>query len=182
MSFAQAISFEPQQNAPRLSEGDVMLRAYDLADFDAMWAFFQTERARFIGGPQSPRGLWYEMASEHGSWPLRGMGGWSIEAGGALAGQIVIHQPPHFPEVEIGWTLFDGFEGRGIATQAAQMALYWFWNTTEHPTLVSYVTPGNARSEALARRLGATPDRDAQRPEGESAAETTVYRHRRPLQ
>ena len=56
-------------------------------------------------------------------------------------------------------------------------ALQWAWENG-FETLVSYITPGNDRSVALAERLGATPDATAPRPDGESASETLVYRHR----
>ena len=41
-------------------------------------------------------------------------------------------------------------------------------------TLVSYITPGNDRSIALAERLGAAPDPDAPLPEGFQVAETVL--------
>ncbi|WP_425037802.1 GNAT family N-acetyltransferase [Primorskyibacter sp. S187A] len=180
MHFASAISFQPRAEAPRLSAGEVALRGHVLADFDAFWAFFQTDRAAYVGTPKTPTHLWYGLGSEIASWQMRGIGGWAVELNGALAGQVAIMQPPHFPEVEIGWTLFDGFEGRNIGFRAARLALDWFWSTTDHPSLVSYITPENARSIALAERLGASHDPLAILPADETPAETIVYRHRRP--
>ena len=181
MTFSQALSFTPRSEAPRLADGALALRHHVLSDFDAMWAFYQTDRAEFIGAPKNPTHLWYGMGSEVASWGLRGIGGWAIESDGQLAGQVAIMQPPHFPEIEIGWTLFDGFEGKNLAYRAAKLALEWFWQNTNENTLVSYITPENSRPIALAQRLGARHDPDAKRPAGESPEETAVYRHRRPV-
>lgn len=181
MSFTDAPTFTPRPQAPRLAAGDVVLRGHQLADFDAFWRFYETtDRAGYMGAPKSRTHLWYGLSSEIVSWQLKGFGAWAIETGGEMAGQVAVTQPPHFPEIEIGWTLFDGFEGRGLAAQAARLALDWVWTETGADTLVSYITPENARSIALARRLGATHDPDAPLPEGEGPEETLVYRHRRP--
>lgn len=167
--------------APRLVGKEVVLRGHELGDFDVFWAFYQSsDRVAYVGAPKTRTHLWYGMGSEIAAWPLTGMGGWAIETKGQLAGQVAVTQPPHFPEVEIGWTLFDGFEGHGIAAQAAQLALTWVWSQTDQTTLVSYIHPDNTRSIALATRLGAEHDPDAKLPLGEGSAETLVYRHRRP--
>lgn len=182
MSFTDAQTFSPRPQAPRLAAGDVVLRGHELSDFDAFWSFYETTtRAEYMGTPKSRTHLWYGLSSEIVSWHLKGFGAWAIETGGAkggeMAGQIAITQPPHFPEIEIGWTLLDGFEGRGIAMRAAHLALGWFWTHTGAETLVSYISPDNARSIALARRLGATRDPQAPLPDGETPTETVVYRH-----
>lgn len=181
MTFANAISFKPLAEAPRLAADGVVLCAHKLEDFDAFWSFYKTDRSKFMGAPNNTTHLWYGLGSEIASWPLRGFGAWRIEADGALAGQIAITQPPHFPEIELGWTLFDGFEGKGLAYSAAKLALNWFWSATDRQTLVSYITPENDRSIALAKRLGAEHDPAAKLPMGETAEETVIYRHRRPL-
>jgi RimJ/RimL family protein N-acetyltransferase len=110
-------------------------------------------------------------------WDLMGHGAWGIESkDGTFLGQIGILKPPHFPEAEIGWTLLKEAEGQGCAFEAATGVLQWAWDNG-FETLVSYITPENARSVALAERLGAVLDTDAQLPEGETPEETIVYRH-----
>ena len=106
-----------------------------------------------------------------------GHGGWAIETTeGALAGQVAITKPPHFAETEIGWILFDGFEGRSLAFEAARLALDWAWSALPLSTLVSYIDAGNARSIALAERLGAVMDPKAARHDDRDV----VYRHSAP--
>ncbi|HKK35900.1 MAG TPA: GNAT family N-acetyltransferase, partial [Paracoccaceae bacterium] len=105
---------------PELETERLRLRAPSEADFEPFAAFYATERSRFVGGPL-PRGkVWRSHAALVGHWALRGYGWWSLEerATGALAGRVGLFHPEGWPEPEIGWTLFDGFEGRGYATEA----------------------------------------------------------------
>jgi RimJ/RimL family protein N-acetyltransferase len=76
-------------------------------------------------------------------------------------GQVGINHGPLFPEKELGWLLYEGFEGQGYAAEAAIAMRDWAWCSLDVPSLVSYCDPGNARSIALAQKLGAVPDPDA---------------------
>jgi RimJ/RimL family protein N-acetyltransferase len=164
--------------APIIQTARLRLRGHVLSDMAAFAAFFASDRAVYIGKPKNRAHLWYGFASEVGSWPLMGHGGWAVETrDGALAGQVAITKPPHFPETEIGWTLFEGFEGKGLAQKATSAALCWAEASGKFDTLVSYITPENGRSIALAKRLGATHDATAALPDGETAQDTVVYRH-----
>lgn len=162
--------------APTLTGQTARLRPHVAADVDTLWDFFQTERAQYVSAPKNKTHLWYAFGAEVASWTLHGMGAWAIDVDGELAGQISVMQPPHFPEVEIGWIMFDGFEGRGIAFECAQLALDYTWSHITPPSLVSYIDEQNTRSIALAERLGATPDPNAEKYDEEDI----VYRHRRP--
>lgn len=165
--------------APTLTTDRLTLRAHVMADFAPLYALFASDRARYMGGPVSAKDMWYWIASEVGSWPLQGFGSWAIERtnDGAFMGQVGINKPHHFPETELGWVLLAPFEGHGYAQEAASTARDWYWSNTNADTLVSYVTPGNTRSETLAARLGAALDETAKRPTGETRTETAVYRH-----
>lgn len=159
--------------APTLACDAVRLRPHRMEDMEAFAAFYAGPRAAHVDAPTSRTHLWYGFASEVGSWDLVGHGGWAIETpDGRLAGQVAIGWPPHFPERELGWILFDGFEGRGLAHAAARLALDWAAEALG-PPLVSYIHRDNARSIALAERLGAVRDDAALRPD----AGDLVYRH-----
>ncbi|KUF09451.1 GNAT family N-acetyltransferase [Pseudoponticoccus marisrubri] len=165
--------------APILHTPRLTLRPHLRSDMDTFWTFFQGDRAGYVSAPATRSQLWYGFASEVGSWDLMGHGGWGVDLkDGTFIGQVAIGQPPHFPELEIGWIVFDGHEGQGYAQEAATAALHWAWGALPIDTLVSYIHPGNTRSIALAERLGAQHDPDAPRPDGETPAETLVYRHR----
>ncbi|MCL3881276.1 GNAT family N-acetyltransferase [Marivita sp. GX14005] len=164
-------------DAPIINTSRLTLRPHIASDLDTLCDLFATEHARFIGGPLGRKEAWRLLASEVAMWELMGHGAWGIEgADGAFLGQIGLLKPPHFREVEIGWTLLPEAEGHGYAFEAASAALGWAWENG-FETLVSYIHPGNARSIALAERLGAVHDPRAERPEGETASETCVYRH-----
>ncbi len=131
---------------------------------EAFWTFYQSPRARFMDKPGNRTHLWYGFASEVGSWVLQGHGAWAIEtAEGELAGQVAVTHPPHFPEPELGWLLFDGHEGRGLAFQAASAALDYARSEIRPASLVSYIDRRNLRSIALAERLDGVEDADAER-------------------
>lgn len=159
--------------APIISSDRLRLRPHVMNDMAAFWAFYQSPRAQFMDAPQNQTHLWYGFASEVASWDLMGMGGWAIEVDGTLAGQVAITHPPHFAEPELGYILFDAFEGRGLAHEAANLALAYARDTMKPASLVSYIHRDNTRSIALATRLGATHD-----PAGKAHdAEDVVYRH-----
>jgi RimJ/RimL family protein N-acetyltransferase len=79
-----------------------------------------------------------------------------------------------FPEKELGWLLYEGFEGKGYATEAARAMRDWAFGPGGLASLVSYFDPENARSMAVAQRLGAVLDPDAPVQD----AGDVVYRHR----
>lgn len=163
--------------APTLHTPRLTLRQHALADLEPLYAALGSEHARYMGGPFSRRDAWYILGAEAGSWDILGHGSWGVETrNGTFVGQVGINRPPHYPEAEIGWTLLPEAEGKGYATEATTAALHWAWENG-FQTLVSYITPGNDRSIALAERLGAYPDPDAPLPEGETPEETVVYRH-----
>jgi RimJ/RimL family protein N-acetyltransferase len=111
-----------------------------------------------------------------GQWSVLGMGGWAVEdlASGALAGEVAVHRPVDYPETELGWLLFEGFEGRGYAYEAAGAARDWAFSHLGLASIVSYIDRDNARSIRLAERLGAVLDLGAPTPNGDPCF---VYRH-----
>ena len=164
--------------APRIETERLILRAPTRHDFPAIAAFYATEASRFIGGPLDERPVWYWFSSGLGDWDLLGFGSWAIEekATGAFAGQVGLNQPPDYPEREIGWLLFPGFERRGFATEAARAARSFAYGPLGWATAVSYVDRDNHRSAAVARRLGCHEDAAAPRPDPEDL----VFRHPAP--
>ena len=165
------------REAPTITTSRLTLRPHRMDDMDAFWAFYQTPRATFVGAPKNRTHMFYGLSSEVVSWEWLGHGAWAIDTkDGDFIGQVAITQPPHFPEREIGWTLFAPAEGKGYGMEAASAALTWAWDQG-FATLVSYIDPKNERSVALAKRLGAVLDGAAEIPDGETLDETVVYRH-----
>ena len=149
--------------APVIETERLVLRPHRLGDFPAMAGFLASDASRFLGGPYDAERAWQAFAADVGAWELLGFGSWAAEekAGGAFVGQLSLNQPPHFPEREIGWLLFSGFEGRGFATEGARAVRAFAYGTLGWPTAVSYVNPDNDRSLAVARRLGCAEDKTA---------------------
>ena len=164
--------------APVIETPRLRLRGQTLADLEKLCDLFETDRSAPLGGPVPRQQAWSWLASEVAMWSLMGHGAWAVETRDeTYLGQVALIKPPHFPEVELGWTLLQQAEGKGYAFEAASAAMLWAWDQG-FETLVSYITPGNVRSIALAKRLGASHDPDAALPEGETPEETVVYRHR----
>ena len=80
----------------------------------------------------------------------------------------------HFPlpgtaagAAEAGWRLARAQWGQGYATEAAQGWIDWGFATLGLAEIVAMVVPGNARSQAVMRRLGMArdPSRDFDHPQ-----------------
>lgn len=165
--------------APTINCDRVTLRAHRVEDFDLMARWLGDDWARYMDGPVDRATAWRWLASEVGSWPLLGFGSWAVDLrdSGDNIGQVGVNKPAHFPEVELGWMIYPGHEGKGLAFEAAEAARNWAFGPGGMDTLVSYIAPDNARSRALATRLGAVEDTNASRPDGETADDCAVYRH-----
>ena len=164
---------------PTLTTKRLHLRAPRPTDFDGYKDVRMGPRAKYLGGgPCALPDAYRAFAAAAGAWILHGHGGWAIEETdtGDFCGIVDITQPPHFPEIELGWVLVEAAEGRGIAFEAATAARDWAFTERKVPTLVSYIDGDNLRSIALAERLGAVRDDGADRPDPEDI----VYRHSAP--
>jgi RimJ/RimL family protein N-acetyltransferase len=164
--------------APLIRTEHLILRPYRLDDYPHLMTLYETDRAAFIGGRLSKRQVWDAFMNCVAQWAIFGFGGWAMEeaSSGRLAGEVAITHPVDFPEIELGWLVLVGFEGKGYAYEAALAARDWAFSETELTTLVSYVDPANVRSARLAQRLGATVDPHALTPNGDPI---NVYRHNR---
>ena len=165
--------------APRLETERLVLRPHRVEDFDRLAELFASPRSKYMNGPLSRGDAWRVFAADVGHWDLLGFGAWAIELRetGADVGQVGLNFPADFPERELGWLLWEEFEGHGYALEAARCARDFAFHTLGWDTLVSYIDPENVRSIRLAERLGAAPDPDAAMPDG---GPCLVYRHPAP--
>ena len=98
------------------------------------------------------------------SWESRGFGQWALERldTGAFVGFTGLSAPSfeaHFtPAVEIGWRLAPGAWGHGFATEAAEAALAFGFESVGLDEIVSFTVPANVRSRAVMERIGMTHD------------------------
>lgn len=164
---------------PTLTTARLVLRAPAIDDFPAECAFYASPRSQYVGSPAEPEQVWRMIAAFIGHWAIRGYGFWAIEdrQTGAWLGRAGLWFPHGWPEPEIGWTLSEQAEGHGIAQEAARAARDHAYRTLGWTTAISLIDPRNARSIALAERLGAAREDDWHHPR---FGRTLVYRHPAP--
>ena len=140
----------------------LILRAPHEGDLDVLAAFYASERSHFVGGPCDRFQSWMRLLGGLGHWALRGYGWWAVECRetGALAGRIGVGLHEGWDEPELGWHIYEGFEGRGYAYEAALAARRHAAESWGLAPLISYIVPENHRSRALAERLGAVVERE----------------------
>ena len=142
----------PTQESERLT-----LRAWRKEDFAAFCA--DESRTRYIGGVRGEHQAWTSFASMSGEWSLIGYGTFAVERkqDGRVIGYCGLWHPAYLDEPELTWGLYSGFEGHGYAVEAARTVQRWSARSLGLPPLMSFVHPENLPSQAVAKRLGASP-------------------------
>jgi RimJ/RimL family protein N-acetyltransferase len=141
---------------PTVETARLRLRAPMAADFEAYAAFRQSERTRILGGPNARDEAFHMFCALVGHWHVRGYGRWMVadRETDAPLGIVGVYYPDDWPEPEIGWSLFDAAEGKGVAFEAAMASRAYAYDVLGWTRIVSFVVPHNTRSAALARRMG----------------------------
>jgi RimJ/RimL family protein N-acetyltransferase len=139
-----------------------------LDGFAAMGA--EEETMRHIGGRQDRDMAWRQMAGISGSWALLGYSMFSVieKATGAWVGRIGPWRPGgetcNWPGFEVGWGVRRAFAGKGYAFEASEAAIDWAFEAFGWDEIVHTIAPDNARSIALAERLGSCKLREGRLP------------------
>jgi RimJ/RimL family protein N-acetyltransferase len=158
----------------RLQTDRLILRLPTIGDADAAADYLtDPEVMRYIGGETVPRDAAPSVVQKWlDRWEANGFGHFVIERreDGRFLGRVGIiawdirtwhhvtladvgdHAQP-----ELGWTLVREHWGNGYATEAALAARDWARRERGIDRLISLIHPGNARSQRVARRLGARP-------------------------
>lgn len=153
----------------------LVMRRPHKGDWPIYHGFMDSDRAEFFNSQGDLEKTWKSFAATLGHWEMFDQGLWAITLRGndtsvGFAGPWV---PPHWPETEIGWMIFDpAVEGTGIASEAANASIKHAYDVLGWNTAVSYIAPDNVRSIRLAEKLGARHDDSKTGPDG-----TLVYRH-----
>ncbi len=164
----------PEQETERL-----ILRGPKPSDWLADAAFRTSDRAQFVGGPTDRRTAWRGFAARWGHWAIHGYGMFVVTLRGSddplgIVGPLF---PEGWAEPELGWVLYEAAEGKGIAFEAAQAARRYVYDDLGWKTAISYISPDNMRSRALAERMGCVLDDSVAHPFDEPCL---VYRHPAP--
>jgi RimJ/RimL family protein N-acetyltransferase len=162
---------------PVLTTDRLILREPREADFATMLAFNESPRNAFVGGKLERRWIWRGLLANIGHWALRGYGFYSVAThAGDFIGRIGVIFHDEWPEPELAWHLYDGFEGHGYAGEAALAAKADYHARISAQPLISMIDVKNTRSEALALRLGAVREKTEIDPDGDYH----IYRHLAP--
>ncbi len=147
---------------PVVDTTDLILRGYHEDDFDAFARFGASSRAAFVGGPHDRWDSWRAFLAGIGHWALRGFGMWIIEhrATGDVVGRVGMILNDGWDEPELGWHIYDGFEGQNLAFQAVRAARHYGASHQGLDRVISYIDRQNIRSIRLAHRLGANFERE----------------------
>ncbi len=142
----------PVIETPRLT-----LRAPQIGDFQDYCGIVLGPQGKFWGRPKTREDAWRDFMQMTGTWYLRGHGTWTItdKDTGAVLGFVLIGAEPGDEAPELGFVVAEEAEGKGLASEAARAVLEHGYGPMRLPHLVSYVDARNARSIALAERLGA---------------------------
>lgn len=143
---------------PCIETERLRLRLPQASDLDAHTAFRASPRSKGVGGPYDEASSFHHLESIVGQWQMRGYGRWMVadRETDEPYGIVGIYHPLEWPEPEIGWSIYENAEGRGIALEASIAARTYAYETLGWTRIVSLIMDGNTRSIALAERMGCT--------------------------
>jgi RimJ/RimL family protein N-acetyltransferase len=92
-----------------------------------------------------------------------GFGFWAVEIRSSaefigFTGLDTVDEEMPFTGIELGWRLARPAWGHGYATEAAQAAVQFGFDSLDLPEIVAVTMAANLRSQAVMRRLGMTTD------------------------
>ncbi|MEL6521204.1 MAG: GNAT family N-acetyltransferase [Pseudomonadota bacterium] len=147
--------------APTLTTERLILRGPERSDLPAFTRFMTSAPSMAAQGETvSAEQAWFGFLTGIGHWHWHGFGFFTVVERKTEhpVGRVGLIKHAGWPEVELAWHLFEGAEGKGYATEAAMAVKKWAYDDLGLNSLYSYIDQDNKRSQAVARRLGATTD------------------------
>lgn len=138
-----------------LTTARLTLRKPIEADMEPMIAFYASERSKMALGPLNRTDAFAGFCVEVAHWHQKGYGNYTVLQGNTPIGLVGLWQPTDWDDIELGWLLWDGYEGHGYASEAAQAVLDMAY-AAGWAAPVSYIDANNTASKSVATRLGAT--------------------------
>ncbi len=143
----------------------MLLRRWQPGDLEAFAAINADTRVmEFFPAPLTRAESDQLVERIEASFDELGYGLWALELPGSvpLAGFVGLEAlRPEFtfaPGVEIGWRLARGQWGRGLASEAARLAVAFAFDQLALAELVALTFTGNTRSRAVMERIGMRRD------------------------
>ncbi|MCF2903940.1 GNAT family N-acetyltransferase [Octadecabacter sp. CECT 8868] len=165
--------------APTLTSERLTLRGPERSDLPAFTRFMTSAPSLAAQGETgTAQQAWFGFIAGIGHWQWHGFGFFIVvdKATDEPVGRVGLLKHVDWPDVELAWHLFEGAEGKGFATEAATAVKTWAYGDLGLDRLYSYIDCDNSRSQAVAKRLGASTDgtRAAHEPDAE------IWHHTRP--
>ena len=139
-------------------------RGADVVPYTAMLADPATARFITVDGKPVEGTMtgWRHTVVMAGHWAIHGAGMFVVEErhSGKFVGRVGPWFPPGWPDFEIGWGITKEAQGKGYATEAARAAIDWAFATFEIAQVIHCIDRENTASQGVARRLGATRQRE----------------------
>ncbi|WP_224813906.1 GNAT family N-acetyltransferase [Hasllibacter sp. MH4015] len=152
---------EDLTRAPHLTTDRLLLRGPERGDLPEFTRFMTSApslqaQEETVSADQA----WFGFLVGIGHWHWHGFGFFMLveQQSGRPVGRVGLLKHSEWPDIELAWHLFEGAEGKGYATEAGQAVRAWARDDLGLERLHSYIDVGNTRSQAVARRLGATTD------------------------
>lgn len=148
---------------PVLETNRLVLREPRLDDLAAMVAFYTSERSHMVGGPRDEAETFQILSARVGHWMFKGFGLWHLtrKSSNQFIGWVGMIEGVGWAEPELGWTVLAEAEGKGLAFEATSAARDYAASHQGLNRVISYIDPENTRSLNLAKRLGASYERDS---------------------
>jgi ribosomal-protein-alanine N-acetyltransferase len=141
----------------RLGEDDVEPLAAIHADPDVM---------RFIGGVRTRAQTQARLCDLIENQRRLGFSKWAVvlRSTGELIGRCgpIVERIDGVSEVEVGYDIARSHWGRGLATEAARAAVEHCLSSLGLARVIALIHPQNVASQAVARRIGMTYERDVE--------------------
>lgn len=142
----------------------LLLKPLQDADFEPFAAMMATqgvaEFLTFDKVPQSREESRLQFDVMRALWDAQGFSFFSVfeKASGRWVGRVGPWLPPDWPGIECGWAIAPEFWGKGYADEAAVASIRWIFNEKpDLPRVISLIAPTNAKSQAVARKIGEAP-------------------------
>lgn len=158
--------------APMLTTERLVLRGPERDDLP-FFIRFMTSAPSMVAQEETVTAeqAWFGFLAGIGHWHWHGFGLFMVveRQTGLPVGRVGLIKHSNWPDIELAWHLFENEEGKGFATEAAKAVIVWAFGDLGLDKLYSYIDRENARSQAVAKRLGAVTDgtRAAHEPEAE---------------
>jgi RimJ/RimL family protein N-acetyltransferase len=111
------------------------------------------------GVPHLPEQCRANLDAAQAHWRRQGCGSFVVCLhDDAAVGMVGFNTPAWLPEAmpghDVGWTLLQGHQGQGYATEAARAAVDWYFGTGIGDRVVGIHNRDNPRSGAVMERIG----------------------------